>query len=64
MEYTCLVGLRYDSRAMTTAPKTRMSVEEFERAYMGKRAELRRGEVREKIPASRGHGRIAVRIGS
>lgn len=41
-----------------------MSVEEFERAYMGKRAELWRGEVREKMPASRGHGRIALSIGA
>lgn len=65
MEYTCPVGqLRYDFRAMTTATKTRMSVEEFERTYMGKRAELRRGEVREKMPASRGHGRIAMNIGA
>ncbi|MCX7926242.1 MAG: Uma2 family endonuclease [Fimbriimonadales bacterium] len=41
-----------------------MSAEEFERAYMDKRAELWRGEVREKMPVSRGHRRIAMHIGS
>ncbi|MCS7209611.1 MAG: Uma2 family endonuclease [Fimbriimonadales bacterium] len=49
---------------MTSATRTRLSAEEFERTYIGKRAELWRGEVREKMPASRGHGRIAMRIGS
>ncbi|MCS6919811.1 MAG: Uma2 family endonuclease [Fimbriimonadales bacterium] len=50
---------------MATATKARIGVEEFERQYLGKQwVELWRGEVREKMPASRGHGRIAMRIGS
>lgn len=49
---------------MSLAIRTRLSAEEFERAYTGKRAELWRGEVRERMPASRGHGRIALNIGS
>lgn len=50
---------------MAAATQTRMSVEEFERQYLGKQfVELWRGEVRTKMPASRGHGRIAMRVGS
>ncbi|MCS7300920.1 MAG: Uma2 family endonuclease [Fimbriimonadales bacterium] len=49
---------------MATAVGQRMSVEEFERAYMGKRAELWRGEVREYMPAGARHGEIAMSIGA
>ncbi|GEM_PF-2963949 len=48
----------------TTASQTRLSADDFERTYSGKRAELRRGEVHKKVSASRGHGRIAMQIGS
>ncbi len=45
------------------APET-MSAEEFERNYLGKPAELIRGKVREKMPAGRRHGRVAMSIGA
>ncbi|MDW8106948.1 MAG: Uma2 family endonuclease [Armatimonadota bacterium] len=49
---------------MATVVKQRMSVEEFERAYIGKRAELWRGEVREYMPAGARHGKVAMNIGA
>ncbi|MEN3001566.1 MAG: Uma2 family endonuclease [Armatimonadota bacterium] len=49
---------------MAGAVKQKMSVEEFERLYLGKRAELWRGEVREYMPASARHGQIAMRLGA
>lgn len=48
---------------MATAAQQRMSVEEFEREYTGKRAELWRGEVREYMPASSRHGIVAMNVG-
>ena len=36
---------------MASAATQRMTIEEFERRYLGKRAELWRGEVREYMPA-------------
>ena len=47
---------------MATVAKRVMSAAEFERAYLGKRAELWRGEVREYMPARRRHGRVASNI--
>jgi Uma2 family endonuclease len=47
---------------MATVAKRLMSAAEFERAYMGMRAELWRGEVRAYMPASRRHGRVASNI--
>ncbi len=35
---------------MVIATGRKMSIEEFEHLYLGKRAELRRGEVREYMP--------------
>lgn len=49
---------------MSKAVRSRLSVEEFERQYLGKRAELCRGEVREYMPAGARHGRIAMRVGA
>ncbi len=49
---------------MAAAAKQRMSVEEFERAYTGKRAELWRGEVRDYMPAGNRHGEIALSVGA
>ena len=49
---------------MATVAKRLMSAAEFERAYMGKRAELWRGEVREYMPAGHRHGTIALNIGA
>lgn len=49
---------------MQTIAHPRMSAEEFERLYTGKRAELRRGQVREYMPAGGRHGLVAVRIGA
>lgn len=50
---------------MATATQTRMSVEEFERQYLGKKfVDLWRGEVRTKMPASRERGRVAMCVGS
>lgn len=49
---------------MATTFGQRMSVEEFERAYISKRAELWRGKVREYIPASARHGEIAMSLGA
>jgi Uma2 family endonuclease len=48
---------------MATVVHQRMSVEQFEREYMGKRAELWRGEVREYMPAEPKHGITAMNIG-
>ncbi|MCS6919139.1 MAG: Uma2 family endonuclease, partial [Fimbriimonadales bacterium] len=47
---------------MTTATRQKMSVQEFEREYLGKRAELWRGEVREYMPAGAKHGIVAARL--
>jgi hypothetical protein len=47
---------------MSTVAKRLMSAAEFEREYMGTRAELWRGEVHEYMPASRRHGRVASNI--
>jgi Uma2 family endonuclease len=47
---------------MATVAKRLMSAAEFEREYMGTRAELWRGEVHEYMPASRRHGRVASNI--
>jgi len=45
-------------------PQTeKMSAEAFEQAYLGKRAELVRGEVREYMPAGGRHGEITANIG-
>lgn len=49
---------------MSRAVGERMSVAEFERRYLGKRAELWRGEVRETMPAGFRHGKIALHIGA
>ncbi|MEN3000782.1 MAG: Uma2 family endonuclease [Armatimonadota bacterium] len=53
---------------MSKAVQSRLSVEEFEHLYLGKRAELWRGEVREYMPAGPKHGKIAaaltVRLGA
>ncbi len=49
---------------MASAVRQRMSVAEFERHYLGKRAELWRGEVREYMPASPKHGKVALNIGA
>ncbi len=47
---------------MASAVRQRMSVAEFERHYLGKRAELWRGEVREYMPAGPKHGKVAARL--
>jgi Uma2 family endonuclease len=47
---------------MPTVP--RLSAAEFERLYLGKRAELWRGEVREYMPAGPKHGKVALSIGA
>jgi len=49
---------------MRTPAVPRLSVAEFERAYLGKRAELWRGEVREYMPAGSRHGKVALNIGA
>ena len=49
---------------MATVAKRVMSAAEFERAYLGKRAELWRGEVREYMPADWQHGRTSATIGA
>ena len=53
---------------MSRAVQERLSVAEFERRYLGKRAELWRGEVRECMPTGARHGqttaRITVRLGA
>ena len=49
---------------MKTPIVARMSAAEFERAYLGKRAELWRGEVREYMPAGPKHGKVALNIGA
>jgi len=49
---------------MSKVVQSRMSVEEFERLYLGRRAELWRGEVREYMPAGARHGAIALNIGA
>jgi len=49
---------------MASTVKQKMSVEEFEQRYLGKRAELWRGEVREYMPAGARHGRITMRLGA
>ena len=50
--------------SMATVVHQRMSVEQFEREYMGKRAELWRGEVREYMPAGPKQGEVALNIGA
>lgn len=47
---------------MSKVVQSRMSVEEFERLYLGKRAELWRGEVREYMPAGARHGKITATL--
>ncbi|BCW94834.1 MAG: Uma2 family endonuclease [Fimbriimonadales bacterium] len=47
---------------MSRAVQERLSAAEFERRYLGKRAELWRGEVREYMPAGFRHGRITARL--
>ncbi len=47
---------------MSRAVGERLSVAEFEQRYLGKNAELWRGEVRETMPAGFRHGRIAARL--
>jgi len=49
---------------MASAATQRMTIEEFERCYLGKRAELWRGEVREYIPAGAKHGKLSLSIGA
>jgi len=49
---------------MASAATQRMTIEEFERRYLGKRAELWRGEVREYMPAGAKHGEVALNIGA
>jgi Uma2 family endonuclease len=53
---------------MSHAVQEQLSVAEFERRYLGKRAELWRGEVREYMPTGARHGqttaRITVRLGA
>ena len=49
---------------MRTPAVPRLSAAEFERAYLGKRAELWRGEVREYMPAGPKHGKVALNIGA
>jgi len=49
---------------MASAATQRMTIEEFERRYLGKRAELWRGEVREYMPAGPKHGEVALNIGA
>lgn len=49
---------------MQTVARPRMSAAEFEQLYTGKRAELRRGQVHEYMPAGGRHGLVAVRIGA
>ncbi len=41
---------------------TKMSVEQFEREYLGKNAELIRGEVHSTMPAEFEHGEVAGRL--
>ncbi len=48
---------------MTKVAPKRMTVEAFEQEYLGKPAELIRGEVHERMPAGERHGRVAGRIG-
>ncbi|MCX7924925.1 MAG: Uma2 family endonuclease [Fimbriimonadales bacterium] len=47
---------------MATAVQQIMSVDEFQRLYEGKRAELWRGEVREYMPSGSKHGIVAGRL--
>ncbi|MCS7301164.1 MAG: Uma2 family endonuclease [Fimbriimonadales bacterium] len=47
---------------MQTAVRQKMSAEAFERKYLGKRAELWRGEVREYMPAGAKHGAVSARV--
>ncbi|MCS6918384.1 MAG: Uma2 family endonuclease [Fimbriimonadales bacterium] len=49
---------------MQATVRPQVSAAEFERLYTGKRAELRRGQVREYMPAGGRHGLVAVRIGA
>jgi Uma2 family endonuclease len=47
---------------MQSALRQRMSVEQFEQGYYGKRAELWRGEVREYMPTGPKHGKVTARL--
>ena len=47
---------------MSHAVQERLSVAEFERRYLGKRAELWRGEVREYVPTGARRGQTTARI--
>ena len=47
---------------MQSALRQRMSVEQFEQGYYGKRAELWRGEIREYMPTGPKHGKVTAKL--